>query len=151
MIKKIKGFTLIELLVVISIIGILAGLGTARYLVAQKHARDTQRKSDLNQYRVALENYASANNSVYPSGVNGEITALCDSGFATDYLSGGCINDVMGSEASYSDYVYYSDGIDYVLGAQMEVEKDNKSYYEVCSTGRSGFVSSLPNDQNCDL
>jgi len=69
-ISKIKnsgfGFTLIELLVVISIIGILAALGIASYSRAEKNTRDTQRMSDLGQYRIALENYASANNMTYP-------------------------------------------------------------------------------------
>jgi len=49
------GFTLIELLVVISIIGILASLTLVSYTGAQKQTRDTQRRSDLNQYRNACQ------------------------------------------------------------------------------------------------
>ncbi|HUV72181.1 MAG TPA: type II secretion system protein [Clostridia bacterium] len=144
--SQIFGFTLIELLVVISIIGILAGLGTARYLVAQKHARDTERKSDLNQYRVALENYASAYNSLYPK-VSGDITGLCDTGgFASTYLSGPCLDDVFASKGTH--YIYNStDGIDYVLAATLE---SNNNYYVVCSNGRSGEASSL-NGSTCPL
>ena len=49
------GFTLIELLIVITIIGILAGLAFVSYTYAQKKTRDTQRKSDLTQFKKAME------------------------------------------------------------------------------------------------
>jgi len=62
-----KGFTLIELLVVISIIGILASLTLVSFSGAQKQTRDTQRRSDLAQYRNALESYAASNVGMYPS------------------------------------------------------------------------------------
>lgn len=52
---KQKGFTLIELLVVIAIIGILAGFIIASFNSAQEKARDSQRKSDLDALKKALE------------------------------------------------------------------------------------------------
>jgi len=55
--KDKKGFTLAELIVVIVIIGILAGIGTISYLGAQSHARDTQRKSDLQIIASAMSMY----------------------------------------------------------------------------------------------
>jgi len=61
------GFTLIEMIVVISIITMLIGgsaLGYGRY---QKNARDTRRRSDLEQIRAALELFRSNQvNSNYP-------------------------------------------------------------------------------------
>jgi len=63
---KIQGFTLIELLIVISIIGILAAMVTISFMNTQRQARDTQRKSDLSQYRNALEAFASKNNGLFP-------------------------------------------------------------------------------------
>lgn len=69
-----RGFTLIELLVVIAIIGILAALVLAALASAQKGARDSQRKSDLNQYKVALAQF-KADNDFYPDqSVAGDIT-----------------------------------------------------------------------------
>ena len=152
--NKRKGFTLIELLVVISIIGLLAALGTARYIQAEKNARDVRRKSDLNQYRIALENYANVNNTIYPDKSNGPISVLCESGnFANEFLAGGCIQDVLKDDASHGDYVYFSNpaGTDYVIGAKMEVEKSGKNLYEVCSNGRSGYVSTFSTNGACNL
>jgi prepilin-type N-terminal cleavage/methylation domain-containing protein len=138
-----NGFTLIELLVVVAIIGILVSLGTARYLNIEKSSRDLRRKSDLNQYRTALENYANANGSVYPK-AKGSIDVLCNTDdFAQNYLSGSCIHDVMEGTSGHSDYAYNSkDGTDYVLTAKLETrhETGESLFYMVCSNGRSGEV-----------
>lgn len=127
------GFTLIELLVVISIIGVLAALTLVSYSGAQKQTRDTQRKSDLGQYRTALEAYAAANNGSYPTG------DLCTglSGFISE-----CLSDPKGGS-----YHYQTDGSKYVLWATLETG----GYWEVCSDGRSGKVTAQPTDENCDL
>lgn len=145
--KFFLGFTLIELLVVISILGILAGFGVSRYILAEKQARDAERKSDLAQYRVALENFAAASDSVYPVPTCGNITNLCEKDdFATEYLSGACLNDPRASATTY--YYYCSDSLKYALWATLE----SGGYYEVCSNGRSGKLSVQPaTDGSCSL
>lgn len=60
-----KGFTLIELLIVLAIIGTLTSFLMVNFLGARSRARDGQRKSDLQQIRVALEQYR-ADQSAYP-------------------------------------------------------------------------------------
>jgi len=60
------GFTLVELLVVISIIGILTVISASTYSSAQIKARDSQRKSDLDQISKALMLYY-ADNGVFPA------------------------------------------------------------------------------------
>ena len=57
---------MIELLVVIAIIAVLAALILAALSSAQKGSRDSRRKSDLNQYKTALAQYAGDNNGNYP-------------------------------------------------------------------------------------
>lgn len=61
-----KGFTLIEILVVMGIIAILLTLGTASYATAQKKARDTKRKQDLQDVQNAVEQYYSICGFHYP-------------------------------------------------------------------------------------
>lgn len=148
-----KGFTLIELLVVISIIGILASLTLVSYSGAQKQTRDTQRRSDLAQYRNGLENYAAANNGMYPIYTNRQEILGQSSNFCTilkpNYISS-CPIDPIGAPT----YVYYyrSDGTPaadtgdpkatkYVLWVKLEA---GDYWWEVCSDGRSGKLTTSP-------
>ena len=64
--KNIFGFTLVELLVVISIIGILTMIGAVAFSGAQKKARDTQRKTELDALSKALIMYYN-DNGVIPA------------------------------------------------------------------------------------
>jgi len=61
-----RGFTLIETLVVVGIVGILISLSVAGLRGAQSSARDSQRKTDLQDIRSALEIYKT-DCGVYPS------------------------------------------------------------------------------------
>jgi len=144
----IVGFTLIELLVVISIIGILAALVTVSFTASQRQARDTERKSDLSQYRTSLEIYANKNNGLYPSRPDsGGVSASLD--LCTDLGSTGCPVDPKNSSDSSFDYKYQSNGnvsdgtataSDYVLWAKLE--NVSNTYWVVCSGGQSGKISS---------
>ena len=139
------GFTLIELLVVISIIGILASLALASYTGAQKQTRDTQRKSDLNQYRNALENYAAANNGVYPLMTTPNTVAnICGSGkpLGSEFMAS-CPDDPISTQHYY--YGSSSDRTRYVLYADLETA----GYWYVCSTGKTGTKSTAPTISDC--
>lgn len=151
MMKKFQissGFTLIELLVVISIIGILAALALTSYGGAQKQARDTQRRSDLAQYRNGLESYASVNDGLYPiheaiydvSGFCGEGTEL------NEFLSSCPTAPLAEGEETY----YYrsdSSGTKYVLYSDLETAY----YWYVCSSGKSDktAVDTAPTIDTC--
>lgn len=67
--KRQSGFTIVELLIVIVIIGILAGLVVTQILGATAKARDTERKTDLDQIANQLEAYY-AKNGFYPTAAN---------------------------------------------------------------------------------
>lgn len=138
-----RGFTLIELLVVITIIGILAAIGLNTFPQAQKQARDQTRKSDINQYSVALESYYNAV-SGYPGGASGGINAtqLCTitTGVTWTQLMPTCPDDPITS----LHYRYSGDGggdpgsfsTKYVLWTQLE-SLTPTTFWVVCSDGRS--------------
>lgn len=147
--KACKGFTLIEILVVISIIGILATLILARLGGVEKQGRDARRKSDLNQYRTALENYALKTNGLYPHYSTGKITTstLCSSKLVSSYLAT-CLTDPREDAIYYYQYVSNGtagkdDATLYALWATLEASSSVSNYY-VCSNGKIGQKTSAP-------
>lgn len=138
-----KGFTLIELLVVIIIIGILATLTFVSYGSANKQARDSQRKNDIEQYRNLLQQYAISRPSsgLYPTTLD---TVVLASSICPDLSLSPCLYDPSSGSNPFGgglalDYRYISDGADYVLFARLEAGPDK--YWESCSTGRAGVVT----------
>lgn len=147
MIKK-AGFTLIELLVVISIIGILASLTLVSFSGAQKQTRDTQRRSDLNQYRNAIENYAGSNGGLYPASIN-SIANLCgtDKPLDVTYIAGCPTDPTNAAPYIYGVFTTPLTGDAYVLFGGLETG----GYWEICSNGKSGKVAAAPADSVCTL
>jgi type II secretion system protein G len=136
-----QGFTLIELLVVISIIGILASLTLVSYTGAQKQTRDTQRRSDLNQYRNALESYAASNAGLYPVAAAGAVASVCGTGKALEKFIASCPADPIGTTYVYN---YWSDGTDFTLWGGLETG----GFWKICSNGKSG--KSTTGNETCD-
>lgn len=79
-----SGFTLLELLVVISIIGILVAMGTVAFSTAQRKARDSKRRSDMQQIQKAFEQYYAD---------NGTYAATCATMASATYMPGGLPTD----------------------------------------------------------
>ena len=145
--KTRRGFTLIELLVVISIIGILASLTLVSYTGAQKQTRDTQRRSDLNQYRNALENYAGANNGLYPLGLS-SISSLCGTGKPLDTaFIASCPVDPLNTGNYIYGFFSSATGDAYLIYGGLETG----GYWEICSDGKSGKVAVQPSSSTCGL
>lgn len=88
-----RGFTLPEVLTTVTIIGLLASIGTVSYDGARASARDVKRVSDLKQIQTAVEFYFE-NHGTYPddgrAGDEGmvlglpETSVLSDAGFGPD-------------------------------------------------------------------
>lgn len=144
--KWLNGFTLIELLAALSIIAIVTSLGIVSFIGSQQEARNAQRKNDIRQYQVAIENFATNNGSLFPSwtditgGRASDRTKLC--GSLTRYIAN-CPEDTKyASDPSFS-YLYQSNGTgsgtatatSWVLWSKLERVSN---FWVVCSNGRSG-------------
>jgi prepilin-type N-terminal cleavage/methylation domain-containing protein len=68
---KKRGFTLIEILIVIALIGVLSAVVLSSLNTSRLKARDAQRRSSLDQVKVALELYHNdyGNYPIYNGGV----------------------------------------------------------------------------------
>lgn len=117
------GFTLVELLIVMAIISVLAAvIITSAILPAQKHARDTKRKSDLEFIRTGIETYRADCNTYpiltgdLPASLKGDdSTASCVS--SNVYIS----TTPTDPTPTKSNYYYSSSGTTYVICAALEV------------------------------
>ena len=114
--KKARGFTFVELLVVVTIIAVITGIAIASYTTTNKKARDSRRKSDLEQVRAALE-LCRAEAGLYPASVlfvaGGQVN--CDDGLV--YLDPIPLDPRQG-QTGYS----YSYTRGYLSGATTEYE-----------------------------
>lgn len=146
--KVNKGFTLIELLVVISIIGILTTLVMVNLNAARERARDTQRKSDINNIQTALRLYYNDIGS-FPDDTNSSIkgcgtpagSEICDWG--TEWVGGGTTymkvlpQDPLGDSEGYT-YTDDSENDTYTLTACLENKSDPSGVATTACS--SGFV-----------
>lgn len=136
------GFTLVELLIVMAIISVLAAvIITSAILPAQRHARDTKRKSDLEFIRTGIETYRADCNT-YPI-ITGDLPATlkgddstpsCDS--ANVYIS------TMPADPTptKSSYYYSSSGTTYVICTALEVPPTTPGNVNGCGSCGSGSV-----------
>ncbi len=129
MFKKLqnaKGFTLIELLVVIAIIGILAVLIILNLNTARKKARDAQRKSDLSQMQIALENFNDDNNR-YPIGNYNSPFGIFSSTGALKAFLNKTIDDPIPGSKKYT-YTYDPSTTGYRICADLEINNPEGGY-----------------------
>jgi prepilin-type N-terminal cleavage/methylation domain-containing protein len=112
-----RGFTLPELLVTVSIIGILASIGTVSYQSARESARDVKRASDMKQIQTAIELFFE-NHGYYPPdprpGSEGvilglpETRVLSDAGFGPEQTGTLYMYVPKNPEPGGTPYVYRS-------------------------------------------
>lgn len=109
-----KGFTLIEILVVATIISMLSAGAFVSYSVVTKNSRNARRKTDLENIRVALEEYRRTKD-IYPTSLT------FGTGSLTDDLGNTYMSKIPQDPKSPTQVYYYtSTGADYTLASQLE-------------------------------
>jgi prepilin-type N-terminal cleavage/methylation domain-containing protein len=159
-----RGFTLIELLVVIAIIGILAGLSMIGMRGVFERARDTERKSDLEQYAVLLEEWANDHNGIYVVHENGAwmVDHVCAHPSRFNLTFAKCPEDPILEKEGITaideadpatpniwiGYHYRSQGNGTSYRITARLEAGNKALYTICSDGtrgeHSGYTAGCP-------
>lgn len=131
---------------------ILGSIALTSFTTIRKQARDQQRKTELNQYKTALEAYYADNNA-YPlyagsPAVSNQNQGIFDSSsvLIRTYLG----SSVMQGVNAADNYLYYyiSDSVNYKLWGKVEIN----DYFEICSNGKSGNASTVSTTSVvCDL
>ncbi len=106
--RLLTGFTLVEMLVVVGIVALLASIVTVAIYSSRQRARDARRIADINQVRIALEQYFKDRKrypNPEPEGYCGLVTAL------TSYMSSlpRDPQDTGASCSASSRYEYYTE------------------------------------------
>ncbi len=146
--KQKNGFTLIEILVVISIIGFISSVLFASFSTARMNARETRRKSDLQEMKTVLELYFDSHGN-YPIGCwlyfeatgTNYIPNLAPefvNNLPRDPLSGSSCPGGIGDGSNLRTYYYCSNGISYKLNVCSESPvPENSIWYD---QSRPGYV-----------
>ena len=152
-----NGFTLTEVLVVIAIIAVLVviAVGSLNPITQMRKSRDSRRKSDLSQYRAALEAYAAAHDGVYPIHAGGYFRAdtdpdpvevdLCEDLTGAIAFIDSCPSDPKTTDTDEAgiplEYFYRSDALGYemVLYANLEIG----DFWAICGGGKTGEVAAV--------
>lgn len=152
--KNYRGFTFIELLIVIAILAIVSAIGVSGFTSAQKKGRDAGRKSDLGQFRNALESYANKNDGLYIAHTT-VVAADTICGATELNLGITCPIDVKNGTAPFG-YKYISDGSTgatatrYALYAALEAPSPSaNTYFGLCSNGSTLSQAAVPTIASC--
>jgi general secretion pathway protein G len=144
------GFTLLELLIIIVIIGILGLLIIPNIIDAPKKNRDTQRKTDLQAVKKALEEYFVTYNSYPTQATPASVTTALTATLSKE--PNPIIKPPLPTDPNHNKttpYTYVSDGKTYKLEACLENGKDTGSNvvskthytYAVCKTADFELVN----------
>lgn len=154
------GFTIIEMLITISLLVILFGatLMMINPVAQLRKSRDSQRKSDLNQYRTALEAYSVANNGFYTRRPGRQTASVrpCDK-LEPTFMSD-CPNDPGHNpgDSPNNNYRYRTNGTGCLAGEPCATQYVLWTYletggvWEVCSGGLVGKLEYDPPDVPSD-
>ena len=155
--KLQKGFTLVEVVIIAGLIGILTTILFASFINIRENARDKARISDIQNIRLALEDYYSICRN-YPETLTSG-ASNCSRGTLSfsDVLP-----EVPTDPNTGNEYVYFAMGdscFDYHLAAELEgggfgLEQDqdfDSTSETACHVSGNGFVGTDDPDQLYDF
>lgn len=128
--KRKKGFTLIEVLIVVGIIALLVVIFAQNTLSQLAKSRDAERKTDLQDIKIAFEHYYDDNN-IYPTDL--DILDDCGGEFE-NYL-----REIPCDPQDNTPYIYdpYPDGSAYRILTKLE-NTDDEVIKELACDGSNG-------------
>jgi type II secretory pathway pseudopilin PulG len=139
-----RAFTLVELLVIIAVIVLLTTLSMVALNNARAKSRDTERLTDIEQIKIALDKYAqNRTDGLYPAAppTGTPITGLCFSNLGISSTCGSVvyIGELPGDPIADQDYVYTptEDYSDYTLAFSLEtgIEGYEEGNYQATPDG----------------
>lgn len=137
-----QGFTIIEIIITIIVIGILTAISVVAYGNIQRQSRDSERRSDVVQLKIAMDKYYAAN-SQFPAACTADGSACPVNNLATalkPYLSE-IPQDPSGSSNQYSYVRGGTNGSAYAIRVNYEAQPACKTGTRVVS---SWWGSSVP-------
>ncbi|MFH1826963.1 MAG: prepilin-type N-terminal cleavage/methylation domain-containing protein [bacterium] len=108
-----RGFTLLEITIVFGIISLILTLGSNLFIFSKQIARDSVRKTDINQIRASLEFYRDQNPDKY---YVANLSSLISSDGYIDKIP----NDPLNSSVNYCYELNATDPTNYLLAAELE-------------------------------
>ncbi len=130
MAKKKNAFTLIELLVVISVLGVLVAVLLPNLIGVRARARDSAKKNDLRQLKVALRMYYNDfqaypadddNGNIVGCGTDGTLNCPNDDG---SFAVGNDVYMKKMIDVTQFEYAQLDFGDDFLLATQLENASD---------------------------
>lgn len=126
--KKRNGFSLIEVLIITSILGVISATSIFAYQSIVARGRDSERKSNLQQIRVALEDYYN-DNGCYPAAIDLD---TCGGSELSPYLS------IYPCDPGDGQPYLYVPEADACEGYRLQVHLENESDPAIAESGCDG-------------
>jgi prepilin-type N-terminal cleavage/methylation domain-containing protein len=128
-----RAFTLIELLVTVAIIGILTVVAAVSYGGVRTRGRDAQRINDLNQMKVVLSTFYSAQTpQAYVSATTKTTIDGTSDALSTALEGGGYMREVPVDPLNTGNYLYkyqsFNNGRDFTLFGTLENTANKKGW-----------------------
>lgn len=140
--RSSRAFTLIELLIVITIIGILAVALLPKITAGPGKARDTQRKTDLDQIATALALYADDSGGTYPAAGTNSCVSDIKSTISAYLTSVPADPKDSKSGACTTGYTYLPTSNGFILSAGLETSTTfGDNIYDAASVTTTNITS----------